>query len=201
MDKNEAHEFYGKKYETLLSLRERGMKSIEKMENFLIGKYDVDPIEHVKCRIKSPESLNEKLARKNLPVNLDSAFENINDIVGFRIICSFIGEIYKIVDEIYRDGEMEVLVDKDYIKKPKPNGYRSYHMILKYKDGIESEIPFELQLRSISMDSWASLEHKLKYKKNVSNEKLIVNELKRCADELASTDLSMQTIHDLIKKA
>lgn len=200
MDK-ETYEYYGDIYETLEGLKIRGLKSIDFLKNNLINKYDIDPIEHYKCRIKSVDSLKCKLQRKNLPTDVNSALENIKDIVGFRVVCTFLGEIFKIVDEIKNNDEIEVLQDKDYINRPKPNGYRSYHLILKFRDGVGSQIPFELQLRTISMDSWASLEHKLKYKRDVKNENLIVNELKRCADEMASTDLSMQTIHDLIKKS
>jgi len=196
-----TYEYYGDIYGTLEALKNRGVESIEKLKKFLTDKYDIDPIEHYKCRIKSVDSLTGKLERKKLATDIDSALININDIVGFRVVCTFLGEIFKIVDEIKNNDNIEVLQDKDYINRPKANGYRSYHLILKYKDGVASQIPFELQLRTISMDSWASLEHKLKYKHDVKNETLIVNELKRCADEMASTDLSMQTIHDLIKKS
>ena len=164
--------------------------------------------EHLIARVKSEESMAEKCRRKNVPETAESALKVMRDSIGIRIVCSFIDDIYKNIEYIKKFSDCTVVEEKDYIKHAKPNGYRSYHMI------IELQTPYtdiygcnpgkfyvEIQLRTIAMDSWASLEHKLKYKKNVSNQELIVAELKRCADEMASCDLSMQTIRDLINQS
>ncbi len=155
----------------------------------------MDPVEHCLGRIKSEESMREKCRRKNLPETTESALGSIYDAIGLRIVCAFVDDVYTIRDYIVDSGRYEIINEKDYIRRAKPNGYRSYHMILK----ADGQYYAEIQLRTISMDTWAALEHHLKYKKKVSGrQELIVSELKRCADELASTDLSMQTIRDMI---
>lgn len=160
-----------------------------------------DPIEHCKARIKSAKSMKEKLERKNLPVTVKSALSEIHDAAGIRVICTFLEDIYWIVNMLKNQRDIEIVTEKDYIKNPKPSGYRSYHMILKIPIHLEDRIEkvyCELQIRTIAMDCWASLEHQLKYKKNIPSERMIVEELKRCADEIASTDLNFQTIRDMI---
>ena len=162
--------------------------------------------EHLICRIKEEESMREKCRRKGFPETAHSALWELKDAIGIRMVFSFVDDIFKMADFIRSMPDCEVITEKDYIRHAKPNGYRSYHMI------IRLQVPFadvtgncpgsyyiEIQLRTIAMDSWASLEHQLKYKKNVENQALIVEELKRCADELASCDVSMQTIRDLIR--
>lgn len=160
-----------------------------------------DPIEHCKARIKSAKSMKEKLKRKNLPVNAESVLSEIHDAAGIRVICTFLDDIYWIANMLRNQKDIEIVKEKDYIKNPKPNGYRSYHMILKVPIHLEDRIEkvyCELQIRTIAMDCWASLEHQLKYKRNIPNEKMIISELKRCSDEIASTDLNFQTIRDMI---
>lgn len=160
-----------------------------------------DPVEHCKARIKSVKSMKEKLRRKNLPVTSESALSEIHDAAGIRVVCTFLDDIYWIVNMLKNQKDIMVIMEKDYIKDPKPNGYRSYHMILQVPIHLENRIAkvyCEVQIRTIAMDCWASLEHQLKYKKNIPNEKMLIDELKRCADEIASTDLNFQTIHDMI---
>lgn len=167
------------------------------------GYEDQDPIEHCKARIKSAKSMKEKLKRKNLPVTAKSALNEIHDAAGIRVVCTFLDDIYWIVNMLKNQKDIKVVKEKDYIKNPKPNGYRSYHMILKVPIHLENRIEMvycELQIRTIAMDCWASLEHQLKYKKNIQSEKMIAGELKRCSDEIASTDLNFQTIHDMIRQ-
>lgn len=167
------------------------------------GYEDQDPIEHCKARIKSAKSMKEKLKRKNFPITAKSALNEIHDAAGIRVVCTFLDDIYWIVNMLKSQKDIEVVKEKDYIKNPKPNGYRSYHMILKVPIHLENKIEMvycELQIRTIAMDCWASLEHQLKYKKNIQSEKMIAGELKRCSDEIASTDLNFQTIHDMIKQ-
>ncbi len=164
--------------------------------------------EHLIARVKSEESAAEKCIRKGLPQTPHSALKVLTDSIGIRIVCSFIDDIYANIEKIRAFPDCRIIEEKDYILHAKPNGYRSYHMILEYtapfadEDGNDpGTFYIEIQLRTIEMDSWASLEHKLKYKKNIANQELIVAELKRCADELASCDLSMTTIRDLIEHA
>ena len=163
--------------------------------------HDRDPIEHYKFRVKSAGSMKEKLKRRGLPVTSDSALTKIYDAAGIRVISTFIDDVYAIADMLKQQSDLVVVEEKDYIRNPKPNGYRSYHLIVEVPmhlmDSI-SKVYCEIQIRTIAMDCWASLEHQLKYKQNIVNQELIVEELKRCADEIASTDLNMQTIRDMI---
>ena len=133
---------------------------------------------------------------KNRELTVENIIRYVNDVAGVRIICTFTSDIYRIADAIAKQSDVTVLRVKDYIANPKPNGYRSLHLIVR----VEGRYYAEFQLRTISMDTWAALEHHMKYKKKVSdNTGLLVNELKRCADELASTDISMQTLRDMIR--
>lgn len=139
--------------------------------------------------------MREKCRRYGLPETRHSALCVIRDAIGVRLVCSFINDVYMLRDIIIHLPDCKVVEEKDYIKRAKPNGYRSYHIVVRYRERFYIEI----QLRTISMDSWAALEHQLRYKKNLgANAELIADELKRCSDELASTDVSMQTIRDLI---
>lgn len=164
--------------------------------------------EHFVARVKTPESMVEKCQRKNLPVTTESALKEIRDSIGLRIVCGFVDDIYTLVKLIRSFDDCKVVTEKDYIKNAKPNGYRSYHMIVEvvtpYPDCLGNEQGsyfIEIQLRTIAMDSWASLEHQMKYKHDIKDPKRIVRELKRCADELASCDLTMQTIRNLIQES
>ena len=150
--------------------------------------------------------MREKCQRKGLPPVPKSALYDIHDAIGIRIVCCFLNDIYDNIKFIESIPGAKVIVGKDYIKSAKPNGYRSFHMILRMDvpfEDVHAENPgqyfAEIQLRTIAMDSWASLEHQMKYKKDIKNPEMIVRELKRCADELASCDLSMQTIRNLIR--
>ena len=145
--------------------------------------------------IKAEDSMREKCVRKGFPVSCRSALVEIEDAIGFRVVCAFLSDVTLVREHLANLDGFEVVLEKDYITNAKPNGYRSYHLILRMLTGHYAEI----QLRTISMDTWAALEHHLKYKKvRDGNQRLIEAEMKRCADELASTDLSMQAIRDLI---
>ena len=164
-------------------------------------------VEHISSRVKDEGSMVEKCSRRGLEPTAHSALRELTDAVGLRIICGFIDDVYTNVKKIREFEGCEIVMEKDYIKNVKPNGYRSYHMILSVEEpgmDVDGNFPghffVEIQLRTIAMDSWAALEHQLKYKKNISNTDIIVAELKRCADEMASTDISMQTIRDLINE-
>lgn len=157
----------------------------------------VDPVEHYKTRIKSVKSMKEKLQRKGHPVTLDAALSQIYDAVGMRIVCTFINDIYTIRDWFINQTDTKIIMEKDYIKSPKPNGYRSYHIIIEIPVN-KVAVYAEIQIRTLAMDCWASLEHKLKYKHEILHQKMIVDELKRFADEIASTDINLQAIKELI---
>ena len=161
--------------------------------------------EHLIYRIKSEESMRDKCRRKNLPETPSSALYDIHDAIGIRIVCCFLNDIYENIDFIRSLPGCTIVKGKDYIKNAKPNGYRSYHMILKMPVrflGNTSEtaaLPcLEVQIRTIAMDCWASIEHELKYKHDIANPELMQQELKHCSDQIASTDLSLSTLKELI---
>ncbi len=163
--------------------------------------------EHLLARVKKPDSMVEKCQRKGLPLTPHSALKKIRDSIGIRVVCGFVDDIYKTVAILKNLPGLRIVKEKDYIARAKPNGYRSYHLILELTSDfpdVEGNRPgkyfAEVQLRTIAQDSWASLEHQLKYKHTIKNPELITRELKRCADELASCDLSMQTIRNLIEE-
>ncbi len=186
---------YGEHKPELEKLLNSILLQVSEIRDEMKSQLGIDPVEHCLGRIKSEDSMREKCVRKNLPVTTESALEKIYDAVGVRIVCAFVDDVFTIRDYIVNSGRYEIIEEKDYINNAKPNGYRSYHMILR----VGGKYHAEIQLRTISMDTWAALEHHLKYKKKIgARQKLIEEELKRCADELASTDLSMQTIRDMI---
>ncbi len=163
--------------------------------------------EHLNGRIKSQDSMKQKCQKKNLPLTPYSALRENRDSIGIRIVCNFIDDIYTCIDLLEQMSDIQVIKKKDYITNAKANGYRSYHLILaKTVDGpdVDGNRPglfyVEVQLRTIAIDTWASLEHEMKYKHNIKNPELIGKELKRVADELASCDVSMQTIRQLIRE-
>lgn len=186
---------YGEHLTRLNEIKDELNTQIENLRVKIKEQTGMDSIDHCLSRIKSEESMREKCRRKGLPETTENALFEIKDAIGFRIVCTFVNDVFMVRDYLKELSDFETIEEKDYISHAKPNGYRSYHMILKTKDGYFVEV----QIRTISMDTWAALEHHLKYKKDIGgNEALIVKELKRCADELASTDVSMQTIKDMI---
>lgn len=161
--------------------------------------YDGNPIESIKSRIKSNESILKKIIRKDLPLDLESIEENLEDIAGVRVICSFIDDIYKLADCFLRQDDVTLIKMKDYIKNPKPSGYRSLHLIVAVPIFLENEkklIKVEVQFRTIAMDFWASLEHKLRYNKKIAPEMMndLSRELNECATESAELDFRMQNV-------
>jgi putative GTP pyrophosphokinase len=196
-------EYYKESYVLLEGVIIEVISRLDIMRKFKVAQQYKDPIEHCKARIKSPESMKEKLMRRNLPITVESALTEIYDAAGIRVVCTFMDDIYWIVNMLKNQQDILVVEEKDYIRNPKPNGYRSYHMILQVPLHLEDRIQkiyCELQIRTIAMDCWASLEHQLKYKRNIPNQEMIMEELKRCADEIASTDLNFQTIWDMIEE-
>lgn len=197
---------YGTYKESMEKIMQTLVEELEKKNNLIFQETGEKGYEHITARLKSDQSMRKKLLARKLPIDTYHALRSLRDSIGLRIICSFRDDVYKMVDELKQMPEVEVIEEKDYIKKAKENGYRSYHMILvmtvPYED-VDGNLPgkyyVEIQLRTIAMDTWAELEHKIRYKKDVANREVIASELKRCADELASCDLSMQTIRDLIR--
>ncbi|MCM1184952.1 MAG: GTP pyrophosphokinase family protein [Lachnoclostridium sp.] len=160
-----------------------------------------NPFESIKSRLKSPESIMEKLNRNGLEYTVENIEKNLNDIAGIRVICSFAEDIYMLVDCLVAQDDIILVEKKDYIKNPKPNGYRSLHLILDIPIFLTKEkkhMRVEVQFRTIAMDFWASLEHKLKYKKNIENAESISEELKYCADIISQLDRRMEQIRNRI---
>ena len=173
----------------------------EILNDNLSVEYDRNPIEMIKSRIKTPESIIKKLKRKGLSYDIDAIVENIYDIAGVRVVCSFVEDIYVVANMLSSQDDIKVLEIKDYIKNPKPNGYRSYHMIVEipvFFAQCRKNMKVEVQLRTIAMDFWASLEHKMRYKKDIEGVSAVYKELKDCAEIIASTDLKMQEINKSI---
>jgi len=161
--------------------------------------HNYNPIEHIKSRLKSPESIISKLRRKQLDVTLENARSHIHDIAGIRIICSFTTDIYKIIDMLTRQDDVQVLKVKDYIQSPKPNGYRSAHMLILIPvfltDRVE-QVPVEIQIRTVAMDFWASLEHKIYYKFDSEVPHSITDQLKNSAELIDLLDKRMLAINE-----
>ena len=162
---------------------------------------DNNPISSIQARLKKPISIYNKLIKQGNEISLESIQENLNDVAGIRVICSFVDDIYKIARMLVLQDDIRLIEVKDYIRNPKPNGYRSYHMIIEVPVFFSSEkkpIRVELQIRTIAMDFWASLEHQIRYKKGLPQEKAdqIAEELKACAETIADTDMRMLAIRE-----
>ncbi|MBS7220121.1 MAG: GTP pyrophosphokinase family protein [Clostridiales bacterium] len=165
---------------------------------------DRNPIEFIKSRIKRPVSIMEKMKRKGFDISIDSIQNNIYDIAGIRVVCSFPEDIYRLAEKICMQDDIKLLNKKDYIKNPKPNGYRSLHLILEVPVFFTEEkkrLPVEVQLRTIAMDFWASIEHKLRYKKNLPETVSadIAESLRSCSDKINEMDFRMQAINRWIE--
>ena len=198
---------YGKYAPTLDKLLDQMMTQFEQLNKNYEKGHGERLYEHLRGRVKSEASMEGKCKRKDLPLTPQSALRANRDSVGLRVVCNFIDDIYTCIDFIKQWDNVSVYQEKDYITNAKPNGYRSYHMIFDVTvpdEDVDGNIPghyfVEVQLRTIAMDTWASLEHDMKYKHQIKNPEMIGNELKRVADELASCDVSMQTIRQLIRE-
>ena len=200
----EDRAFYGDALILLEGVVSEFLSCLDMIRRYQIARGHGDPVSSVQARIKSAASMKKKLERQRLPVTADSALREVWDAAGVRLICPFVQNIDQTVRLIREIPGIRILREKDYIRSPKPNGYRSYHMILSLPlrflgEASRDPVWLEVQLRTIAMDCWASIEHQLKYKQDIPDQELIVRELKRCADEIASTDLSLQTIRELIE--
>lgn len=182
------------------ALKEVGTK-LEILNDEFQHVHKYNPIEHIKTRIKSPESIVKKLKRNGYETSIENMVKYINDIAGVRLICSFTSDIYRLAEMIGNQSDLKVLTIKDYIKNPKESGYKSYHMLVSVPIFLSDSVvdtKVEIQIRTIAMDFWASLEHDIKYKKDVKNCDNLVAQLKACADTIADTDHRMMKLRDQI---
>lgn len=164
--------------------------------------YDRNPINGMKSRLKKFSSIVEKLERKNIPMSVEAIEENLNDIAGIRVVCAFPDDVYMLADAFLAQDDITLIKKKDYIANPKPNGYRSLHLIVSVPIFLAHEkrvMKAEIQLRTIAMDSWASLEHQLRYKKDFEFTEHMANELQRCAELSAELDVRMDALRDLVQ--
>lgn len=156
-----------------------------------------NPIDNIKSRVKSPESIYDKLIRRDLPINLYSILNNLNDVAGVRVICPFIDDIYTVAEMLIAQDDITLIQRKDYIKNPKPNGYRSLHLVVEvpiFLSGGKRLVKVEVQIRTIAMNFWASLEHQIHYKKSQDDVEDAVKQLTECANIIYETDVKMQQI-------
>lgn len=161
-----------------------------------------NPISSINTRLKSNQSIMEKMRRRSVPFSLENLQKHIQDVAGVRVICSYVDDIYLLSEALLRQDDITLLARKDYIRHPKPNGYRSLHLIVRvpvFFADQKRELPVEVQIRTIAMDFWASLDHQLKYKKEMQNAAEISEELKQCADVIAQTDKRMLEIRQQIE--
>ena len=196
-----------KPFDLLMSYYECAIMEIETkfrvLNHELSLEYDNNPIESIKTRVKSYDSILKKIRRKNIPLNLQAIEENLKDIAGVRVICSFPDDIYKLAESFLKQDDITLIERKDYIKNPKPSGYRSLHLIVQVPIFLQNEkkmVNVEVQFRTIAMDFWASLDHKMRYKKELSDEEveILQEELYDCAEQSAALDERMQRVRDRI---
>lgn len=169
-------------------------------------KYDRNPIETIKSRLKSQDSILKKMGRKGIPVTLENMEREIDDIAGVRVICSFVEDVYMLADCLLQQDDITLLEKKDYIRYPKDSGYRSLHLIVQVPIFLQNEkrqMKVEVQIRTLAMDLWASQEHKLRYKKSIpeDEEESISNELAECAQILSSVDTRMQVLRTKLSES
>ncbi len=171
-------------------------------EEFSI-RYNRNPVEAIKTRLKSPRSIFGKMQRNDLPITVENIRDHLSDIAGIRIICSYPEDIYTLCDMFLRQDDVKLIRKKDYIANPKENGYRSLHLIVEvpiFLTDAKEYVRAEVQFRTIAMDFWASLEHKLKYKKDIPYADEVATELKDCAEQIAYLDRRMEAVHRHIEE-
>ncbi len=194
------------KYNKLMAYYRCALMEIETKFNVLNEeyslRYDRNPINGIKTRLKSIVSIKEKLESRNLPFTFESIEHNLNDIAGVRVICSFAEDVYTLAEALLKQDDIMLIEAKDYVKKPKPNGYRSLHLIVSVPIYLAKEkrsMKVEIQLRTIAMDSWASLEHQLRYKKDFPYINQMESELLQCAKLSEELDKRMDNLRKLLK--
>lgn len=172
---------------------------LEVLDNEFSIKHDYNPIHHMECRLKSLDSIMEKIERKGWPREIDSVYK-LTDFAGVRVICKYIDDIYKVEESLLRQDDIKLIKRKDYIKNPKESGYRSLHIVVEVPIFLSDRtynMPVEIQIRTIAMDTWASLEHELKYKRKDDMPEQVLDELQNCAKMMAEIDTKMERIHKM----
>lgn len=195
-------------YKELMMMYTCAMKEIRTKFDVLNTEFNVryqrNPINSISTRLKRTSSIAEKLSRQDQEFSIESIEENLNDVAGVRVICSYIDDIYRIADALLKQDDVTLVGRKDYIANPKPNGYRSLHLIVKvpvFFTERKRDMKVEVQIRTIAMDFWASLEHQLKYKQDIPNQQEIIAQLKACAEVINTTDKRMLDIRHQIELA
>lgn len=195
-------------WETMIFLYNSALKEVgtklEILNDEFVYVHKYNPIEYIKSRIKTPESIVKKLKRNGLESTIDNMIHRINDIAGIRIVCSFTSDIYRIAEMIGKQNDLTVIYVKDYIKNPKDSGYKSYHMLVSVPIFLSDrvvDVKVEIQIRTIAMDFWASLEHKIYYKFEGNAPDYISQELIECADIVSDLDAKMLQLNKVIMEA
>ncbi len=193
----------------LRNLYDSAVKQLSLKFSILNNEFNVlyarNPIHHIESRVKSQDSIVAKLLKKGLPVTIESARNNVNDIAGVRVVCSYIDDVYRVAEMLARQTDVEIVKKQDYIQSPNYNGYRSLHMDIRvpvYLSDRTEYVVAEIQIRTIAMDFWASLEHDIRYKADKSKLPAGINEeMYACADKIAEIDRQMQDMYQRIKAA
>lgn len=193
---------FGQQYRELMQLYDAAVREVRTKLEILDSEFKIryarNPIHHIDTRLKSPASITEKLSRKGLPQTLESIEQNLTDIAGVRIVCNYLEDIYHIADLLLHQQDVELVRRRDYIRNPKESGYRSLHLVVRIPVFLSSHtelVPVEVQIRTIAMDFWASLEHQLRYKSDYETTQKLRARLQKCAETSAQLDLEMQSIY------
>ena len=176
----------------------------EVLETEFKVRYQRNPISSIQTRLKSSSSIIEKMIRKGVPFSMENLEQQIQDLAGIRVICSYVDDIYALANALTSQDDITLLEEKDYIRNPKPNGYRSLHLIVSvpvFFSQQKRQIKVEVQIRTIAMDFWASLEHQMKYKREIPDQQHIVEQLKNCAEDIARVDREMMDIRRRLEES
>lgn len=206
MDIKESIRSFTQRYKELMAYYRCAMMQVETkfrvLSENLSLEDDRNPIEAIKTRMKAPESISNKLKSRDLPLTIESIEENLNDVAGVRVICGFPGDIYRLADAFLSQDDVTLIEKKDYIENPKRNGYRSLHLIVSvpiYLHDKKRHMRVEVQFRTIAMDWWASLEHQIRYKKEVTVSNDRAKELRDCAEQATILDYRMEQLYNDIQ--
>ena len=175
---------------------------LEALNNEFRVRHSHNPIHHIQSRVKTPQSISRKLKKSGIPVSMTNAKKNLRDIAGVRVVCCYVEDIFTVAQLLTEQDDVQLIEEKNYIKHPKENGYRSLHLVIDvpvYLSAGKVYIPVEVQIRTVAMDFWASLEHNLRYKAEDEVPPFIVDELKKCADVITETDARMEQIYHAMR--
>ena len=201
MNYSMAMEDLRREYAKIIGVYEAGIREInarlQTLDSEFSFKHMHNPIHHIETRVKSLSSIVKKLHDTGIPISIDNAKKNLHDIAGVRVVCCYVDDIYKIADLLLKQDDISLILEKNYIRNPKPNGYRSLHIVVDvpvYMSQGKLYIPVEIQIRTVAMDFWATLEHGIRYKATDEVPQSIVEQLRSCADVITETDYKMQAI-------